>query len=121
MPGFDGTGPAGMGPMTGGGRGFCMTYLRPRYWYGLPWGAGPWGFFGRGRGRGFRHWFYATGLPRWARFYGGAGFPAAEYTPPAAAGNLVDFLKEKATFLEKMLEETKKSIRDLEERKEQKE
>ncbi|HEY97007.1 MAG TPA: DUF5320 domain-containing protein [Dehalococcoidia bacterium] len=26
MPGFDGTGPSGMGPMTGGGRGFC----RPR-------------------------------------------------------------------------------------------
>ena len=23
MPGFDGTGPAGQGPMTGGGRGFC--------------------------------------------------------------------------------------------------
>ena len=23
MPGFDGTGPMGMGPMTGGGRGFC--------------------------------------------------------------------------------------------------
>ena len=23
MPGFDGTGPRGMGPMTGGGRGFC--------------------------------------------------------------------------------------------------
>ncbi len=23
MPGFDGTGPNGMGPMTGGGRGFC--------------------------------------------------------------------------------------------------
>ena len=29
MPGFDGTGPNGMGPMTGGGRGFCS-----------PWGAG---------------------------------------------------------------------------------
>ena len=28
MPGFDGTGPNGMGPMTGGGRGFCS-----------PWGA----------------------------------------------------------------------------------
>ena len=25
MPGFDGTGPNGMGPMTGGGRGFCST------------------------------------------------------------------------------------------------
>jgi hypothetical protein len=24
MPGFDGTGPAGQGPMTGGGRGFCI-------------------------------------------------------------------------------------------------
>ena len=23
MPGFDGTGPNGMGPLTGGGRGFC--------------------------------------------------------------------------------------------------
>ena len=23
MPGFDGTGPLGQGPMTGGGRGFC--------------------------------------------------------------------------------------------------
>ena len=25
MPGFDGTGPRGMGPMTGGGRGFCAS------------------------------------------------------------------------------------------------
>ena len=25
MPGFDGTGPGGMGPMTGGGRGFCSS------------------------------------------------------------------------------------------------
>ena len=25
MPGFDGTGPRGIGPMTGGGRGFCST------------------------------------------------------------------------------------------------
>jgi hypothetical protein len=25
MPGFDGTGPRGMGQMTGGGRGFCVV------------------------------------------------------------------------------------------------
>jgi hypothetical protein len=48
MPGFNGTGPNGMGPMTGGGRGYCnpagrdvarwpsrmrrwATYGRPRY------------------------------------------------------------------------------------------
>jgi hypothetical protein len=30
MPGFDGTGPYGMGPMTGGGRGFCaLPFPRP--------------------------------------------------------------------------------------------
>lgn len=28
MPGFDGTGPRGMGPMTGGGGGFCTIPLR---------------------------------------------------------------------------------------------
>jgi hypothetical protein len=27
MPGFDGTGPAGMGPMTGRGRGYCVVPL----------------------------------------------------------------------------------------------
>ena len=29
MPGFDGTGPMRMGPLTGGGRGFCAIPLRP--------------------------------------------------------------------------------------------
>jgi hypothetical protein len=27
MPGFDGTGPRGMGPMTGRGRGYCVVPL----------------------------------------------------------------------------------------------
>ena len=27
MPGFDGTGPRGIGPMTGGGRGYCVVPL----------------------------------------------------------------------------------------------
>ena len=49
MPGFDGTGPRGMGPMTGGGRGFCAipfpatwpTYMRRAAYppYGVPWGT----------------------------------------------------------------------------------
>ena len=25
MPGYDGTGPRGMGPMTGGARGYCVV------------------------------------------------------------------------------------------------
>ena len=46
MPGLDGTGPRGMGPMTGGGRGFCalpLSAARTAYWrrpvypmYGIP-------------------------------------------------------------------------------------
>jgi hypothetical protein len=72
MPGFDGTGPAGMGPMTGGGRGWCNPYdapyagsrpNRPRYAVpaGRTFAYGPvrprWGlgqrFWGRGRGLGW--------------------------------------------------------------------
>jgi hypothetical protein len=29
MPGFDGTGPRGLGPITGGGRGFCVVPISP--------------------------------------------------------------------------------------------
>ena len=47
MPGFDGTGPRGMGPMTGGGRGFCRPPGSYRGYgflpasYGYPYRAGP--------------------------------------------------------------------------------
>ena len=69
MPGFDGTGPAGQGPMTGGARGLCNPsaasrpygVARPRarffprvFGAGRPRGGGR-GFRGRGgRGRGRR-------------------------------------------------------------------
>ena len=38
MPGFDGTGPNGMGPMTGGGRGFCGPRggIPPQYAFPQP-------------------------------------------------------------------------------------
>ena len=37
MPRFDGTGPRGMGPMTGGGRGSCSPWgIRTARPYGLP-------------------------------------------------------------------------------------
>ena len=39
MPGFDGTGPAGMGPMTGGGRGVCNPYSAS-YWPYAAWQPG---------------------------------------------------------------------------------
>lgn len=70
MPGFDGTGPAGAGPMTGGGRGYCGT----GYGYGYGYG------YGRGYGRGLG---YGAGWGR-GRGYGyGAGWGGPGYYPPA--------------------------------------
>ena len=64
MPDFDGSGPAGGGPMTGWGRGNC----NPGASYGFERSGSRRGVgFGYGRGRGYRHMFWETGLPRWAR------------------------------------------------------
>ena len=88
MPGFDGTGPRGMGPMTGGGRGFCNPYYggarqpsmgaypygssygyMPSYGAGYypPYGASPYGPYGGGRGfgRGFGRGRGFGGGRRW--------------------------------------------------------
>ena len=101
MPGGDGTGPVGMGPMTGRAAGYCAGYGMPGY-------AGPRGrgFRGRGggRGRGFRHWFRATGLPGWVRGFG----PAA--TPPSEP----DALKARAEFLGQQLEDVRQRLSELE-------
>ena len=60
MPGYDGTGPAGMGPLTGGGRGLCTPYgaRYPRWMPRALRGLGRWnvgrGFWRRSAfGRGF--------------------------------------------------------------------
>ncbi len=71
MPRGDGTGPMGMGPMTGRAAGFCAGFGMPGYanfGRGFEMGLGR----GRGMGRGWRNWFYATGLPGWMRFGGNA-------------------------------------------------
>jgi hypothetical protein len=52
MPGRDGTGPMGYGPMSGGRRGFSADAAASS---------------GRGVGRGRRNQFYATGLTGWQR------------------------------------------------------
>jgi hypothetical protein len=62
MPGFNRTGPGGINPMSGGGRGLCG---HPGGTGGPP--AGGRAFFGRGSGRGWRNQYYATGLSRWQR------------------------------------------------------
>ena len=80
MPGGDGTGPSGYGPMTGRAAGYCAGYSVPGYMNPIP-GRG---FGGRGRGRGF-----GRGRGRgwgWSVPYG--GYPYADpsaYSYPYAS------------------------------------
>ena len=73
MPRFDGTGPAGMGPMTGGGRGWCNPYGPTYRGYGTPYPAPP-----PANDAGYPP-AYGLGRPRWGLGRGlrGRGFPAA--------------------------------------------
>ena len=85
MPGFDGTGPGGMGPMTGGGRGYCRS--------GRPgWAPYP------GRGRGGYGYGYAGRRV-------GPGFVNSEQE--------VDYLKSEAEALKRTLEDMEARIREL--------
>ena len=60
MPGFDGSGPSGRGPMTDGARGYCNSGAL----YGIERSGSRRDVgFGYGRGRGYRHMFWETGLP----------------------------------------------------------
>ena len=116
MPAGNGTGPAGLGPMTGRAAGLCAGYSAPGY--ANP--AGGRGFFGNGRGcggggRGWRNRFYATGLHGWDRRnvypgsygYGGA---ASELTREAEA----KILKEQADFMQKEISAIHNRIKEIE-------
>jgi len=129
MPGGDGTGPAGMGPMTGRAAGFCAGYPVPGYMNPIPgrgfWGRGR-GWFGRPGGRGWRHWYWATGLPGWARAsmglpaWGGYGiYPYAPYwaypyAPEMTPKEEAEMLKEQAKAIQEELKEIQERISILE-------
>jgi hypothetical protein len=131
MPFGDGTGPAGLGPMTGRAAGYCAGYPVPGFMNPIPgrgWGRGFGG--GWGRGRGWRHGYYATGLPGWARggafpFSGAApyvpyGAPAAPfayggpYAPQVTREQQLDLLKGQAEYLEDTLEGIRKQMEEVE-------
>ena len=126
MPGFDGTGPAGMGPMTGGGRGLCnplsMGPMAGRGGaYGRGYGAprrGRGGAWGGCSGGGWRHrnWYYATGVPGWARL----GYPPAwaapapeTYAPAADRRAEIDVLKQQAGWLKRELDAIGRRLDEL--------
>ncbi|KPL18815.1 MAG: hypothetical protein AMJ92_06205 [candidate division Zixibacteria bacterium SM23_81] len=114
MPGGDRTGPMGMGPRTGRAAGYCAGYDMPGYMNLIP-GRGFWG--GGGWGRGWRHWYYATGLPGWARFgWGVQPYPAFgwPYSPQIAPEQELEGLKDQAKYFEDALQEINKRIQELE-------
>jgi len=118
MPRGDGTGPAGMGPMTGRAAGLCAGYSVPGYMNPV----GGRGYWGRGGGRGWRHGYYATGLPGWARAPMGAPAwdgPVTPYAPQAGpatptAEQELDGLKKQAEYFQETLGQINRRIEQLE-------
>jgi len=116
MPFGDGTGPAGAGPMTGRGAGFCAGYSVPGYMNGVPsWGSS-FGFARGGRGR--RNRFYATGLTGWQRAAWGnpyiGTYPGYAAAPQFTPDQEMDLLKKQSEYLEKILAELNQRIQALE-------
>jgi len=126
MPGGDGTGPGGFGPMTGRAAGFCAGFGMPGYMNSV----GGRGFWGRARGRGFGRGFgwARAGYPRPA--FGGVAYPyayapavnpyaygAQPFAPGVTAQQEVDGLKGQAEYLEDALDGVKKRIEELESQK----
>lgn len=111
MPGFDGTGPMGQGPMTGGARGYCVMPGQ-----GTAGMAVRGGFGRRGGGRGQRNWYYATGLA--GRQRASMGMPAFgrvnAYMPAMTPEQETDALKNEADFLKRQLEDIQGRIDSLE-------
>jgi len=109
MPGGNGTGPAGMGPMTGRGAGFCAGFGVP----GFANAGGGRGFFGRGRRMG-----YGRGM---GRGFGWAGAGNAGAYPVPVGQTLtqeqeLESLKGQAESLENSLSQIKTRIEALQSR-----
>ncbi|MBN1675178.1 MAG: DUF5320 domain-containing protein [Kiritimatiellae bacterium] len=79
MPAGDGTGPAGMGPMTGRAAGYCAGYSVPGFMNPMPgrwmggWGPSPY-LAGAGYGYGYGPAMYGTPAPYGPAPFLGRGF-----------------------------------------------
>jgi hypothetical protein len=116
MPSGDRTGPRGMGAMSGRAAGYCAGFGMPGYANPVPGrgfgmgfgrGHGAWGRGFGGGGRGWRHMFYATGLPGWARY----SMPPQQEPDPEMEKQA---LKSQADALQSELDAIKKRLSDIE-------
>jgi len=106
MPGFDGTGPLGMGIMTGRGRGFCISNILPGTSLAQRFGLGGW--------RGWQRSNLAAGMLVGLGGYFAHSLLAKHFTPPVSSEDELNLLKEEAGYLESALEQARKRIKELE-------
>ncbi len=116
MPRGDRTGPAGMGPMTGRGAGYCAGYATPGFAnpaLDRVYGAG----FGRGLGWGFRSgrggWGGRCGMP-YAAGYRSVTPQGMPYRAAPTREQEIDALQGQAKYFEDALASIKKRMNDLE-------
>jgi hypothetical protein len=100
MPRGDGTGPQGLGPMTGRRAGFCTGFNDLGFANSAA-RLGLWRGYGGG-GRGWRHQYYATGQPYWTR---PSTMPLTPEQELAGLKNEAEWLKNQLTALNRRMEE----------------
>ena len=112
MPGLNGRGPEGQGPMTGKGMGFCAIPVNQRQ-----------DNIGGGRGvleqaaeRRCRKYYFLTGMAGWMRFQKGMN-SSGSMAQTLSQKNEIAVLKNRAEFLSHELEEIQTRIKTMEETK----
>ncbi len=123
MPRGDGTGPAGMGPMTGRAAGYCAGYSAPGFANaiggrgGLGRGRGG---FGRGRGYPYARGYYGTPYPyapvyppTYSQYAPAYAQPTAPTYVQPTTGDEKAFLQDQLVALQKDMEAIKSRINEL--------
>jgi len=104
MPRGDKTGPAGFGPMTGRGMGYCAGYPAPGFMNPGP-GFGLGRGWGRGWGRGFG-WRRSWGYGPW-------GYPYQPNQPQITKKEEKEMLEDEVVGLEEELKAIKARLSEL--------
>lgn len=118
MPGFDGTGPRGQGPRTGGGFGYCPPTADPYYGQPVVYGVGR-GGRPRGGGRGFafgggRRGYWGRGrVFGFAAPYYPAPAPQMTYGPQMTQAQELEWLKEQSQMVQDQLNQINARISEL--------